>query len=497
MPALLLFAGCVYFNSMYNANHLYDEARRSRAQGNISTSRVDLDSVVAKTGRILEEHPNSKYADDAAILRTRAQLMLQHYDGAYESAGRALQLTTDPRTRATALGLRGWAANGMESFTESDSLLSAALEGKLSAEDAATFHFWRGRSRLQLGQDARAAKDLEDAVRSSAVTEDVRQELATALVNAGEYADAARLSIELMGQRQTGEIDPATRRNMDTLVLRAPNELLGALDRLESEKVLSPTREATVDLLRGRALEQAGRPDSAGSSYERSREVAPLTLPAAEAGYREARLRLRRATDPATFPELESLLQRAFTSASPAIRDSAGLLLGALRSYDGLMGAYESRGSDAAEALLRAGEIAQVQLQARALSRSLYRKYLELRPSSPWAPKAVAGIAASYGGEDDGEAPPDSEPWDRRVDHWLGAVSPGNPYLVALRDEPETAETDSAYARLEAQLARRLDEIRKLYAPAEIPTPPSDTSAAQDTVTQPADSAGRKVKVNF
>ena len=75
---IALLAGCVYFNAMYDANREYDAGLASLQEQATVTARVQFDSVIAKTGRIVEGHPDSKYADDAAILKTRAELHNQN-----------------------------------------------------------------------------------------------------------------------------------------------------------------------------------------------------------------------------------------------------------------------------------------------------------------------------------------------------------------------------------------------------------------------------------
>ncbi|MCK5482531.1 MAG: hypothetical protein KAJ13_02470, partial [Gemmatimonadetes bacterium] len=72
--ALTLFGGCVYFNAMYDANREFDAALASLQEQSEVTARIQFDSVIAKTARVIEDHPGSKYADDAALLKTRAEL---------------------------------------------------------------------------------------------------------------------------------------------------------------------------------------------------------------------------------------------------------------------------------------------------------------------------------------------------------------------------------------------------------------------------------------
>ena len=76
LPALVALAAgaCVYFNAMYDAGQEYNMGLEELREGRPSAAREHFDSVSAKAGRVVEDHPDSKWADDAALLKARAEL---------------------------------------------------------------------------------------------------------------------------------------------------------------------------------------------------------------------------------------------------------------------------------------------------------------------------------------------------------------------------------------------------------------------------------------
>jgi len=144
-PLILgLVAGCVYFNAMYDANREYDEGIRALQERSQLSARVKFDSVIAKTGRIIEDHPDSKYADDAALLKTRSELHNQQWESAVESSRIAAELSDDAGQAALADGLGAVALRQLGETAEADSLLTRALDAGVEGDDRALFLFERG-----------------------------------------------------------------------------------------------------------------------------------------------------------------------------------------------------------------------------------------------------------------------------------------------------------------------------------------------------------------
>lgn len=95
----MLFFGCVYFNTFYNAKMFFSEAEKMRAKkegeflGNNITDKYK--KVIEKSDIVINNYPDSKYLDDALFLKGRAHFYRREYDLS-ESAFNTL-LSINPR----------------------------------------------------------------------------------------------------------------------------------------------------------------------------------------------------------------------------------------------------------------------------------------------------------------------------------------------------------------------------------------------------------------
>jgi len=72
---------CVYFNTLYNARKLYNDAeyRRIEEERTLRSLENDYEQVVVKCSKILKNHPDSRWADDAAFLLGKTLFRLEKY----------------------------------------------------------------------------------------------------------------------------------------------------------------------------------------------------------------------------------------------------------------------------------------------------------------------------------------------------------------------------------------------------------------------------------
>jgi len=456
-----MVGGCVYYNAVYNANRDFGRAQEALDRGDRRAWRIGLDSVIVKTGRVLENHPDSKYADDAALLKARSEIQLEKWESAYESAGIAVDATDDSSQVAVGRGLMGIAAYGNGDPVGADTLLSAALAGSLGDRDRSEFHFWRGRARLQLGQGEAAAADLRSAVAQVKANGAARLDLAVALTRVAEYDEAAKLTGMMLQAVRFGVPSPALRAHVDTLIVRAPGVSEGMVRRLLTVPA-QPQQRALYHLLLGMALDEEGDPAGAVLAWDSAAATGSATRAGAEGAYYAARERLHDAVEPADIPALIEPMQTAARTGPLEVRSVANRYVAPLQTFTSLMGAYGSRGKNAAEALLRAAEIARDELGSPALARGLYLRYVELVPDSRWVAKAIFGALSLSGYRSAGEAVDEGEATDRKLRTRLAALPPADPYRVALAREPIPPD-DSSYVWSERALRVRLEDIRLLY----------------------------------
>ena len=100
---LTVLAGCTYYNSVYNAGRLYDEAERLRRAGQDSISRVRYLDVVRRTAEAYRAHPESEWAGEALFLLGRSRLRLGEPRAAQSALRKAASVSPDASMRSRVL----------------------------------------------------------------------------------------------------------------------------------------------------------------------------------------------------------------------------------------------------------------------------------------------------------------------------------------------------------------------------------------------------------
>jgi peptidoglycan-associated lipoprotein len=79
VPAVLLVAGCAYFNTFYNAQTYYREGVQLSAQKQVGQARTKFEKSIEKSALVLSRWPRSRWADDATFLIGRSYLEMGQY----------------------------------------------------------------------------------------------------------------------------------------------------------------------------------------------------------------------------------------------------------------------------------------------------------------------------------------------------------------------------------------------------------------------------------
>ena len=494
-PLVLVAAGCVYFNAMYDAGQAYDAGMEAMREGRDAEARQEFDSVIAKAGRIVTRHPDSKYADDAAMLKARSEIQNQLWQSARESAELAERLSVRRADSAVAVGLGGIAELGLERPGEADERLTAALAEEIPPDDRALFLFQRGLARFRLERPAEAAADLELASGQLDLSDEARLELARALFRIGDTERSAAVASELLRAGSFGTVSPALRALVDSLSAAAPGAVEEQLAALLVDEEVPASQRAMLWTLRGRALDSLGRTDEALALLDSASRAAGATQWGPAAAFDAARIRIRTADEPDELRDALPYLQRAVRSPEAGIRMVAIPLEDAARRFDALTEAWTTRGRTAAEAALRAAEVAGAELGSPAVARGLYLKYLELAPDSPWEAKAIYGALAYAGHTPGGSWVRDQGAvTDAALEGRLEALPPDDPYRAAL--DPAVADdwSDSAYVLAEVDLRTRITEIQMLFDTTVVRVR-RDTAVVPDR-PQPADTVRQAPQVD-
>jgi hypothetical protein len=409
-----LLGGCVYYNGMYNTKRLAGSARKAERDGRTFEANNLWGQVVTRAESLVARHPDSKYVDEAMVLKGVALARLNQCDAAVGPLGRVSLLPADAEVTEEAALALGRCRLKLDEPAVAEILFARVSE----SEDPER----RREARLLRGRALRMTGRHEEAAAALAGSSDPRvvNERLLALAGAGRREAALALADSMLATRDTTV-------RWDSVVvavgLENPATASALVDRLEKRPDTPPTtrarllledglRLAPVDSARAEArLRQVAEIDSAGDAGERAR-------------LRLIRLSLSRTTSVSELPplarELDQRLRRQGVLAAEAgqLRESVGRIVAA----------SDSASAGAAQADLRlflAAETARDSLAAPALAASLFRTIVETLPDSPYAPKAIlAGRALD-------------PVWGESAAPLLEARYAGSPYVAYLRgDEP-------------------------------------------------------------
>lgn len=428
-----LLAGCVYYNSIYNAERLLKEGEALHRSGRDSLAAVRFREVVRKASGGYREAPDGEWAGQALLLIGTAHLRL----GELRAARAALEEVPARAEPGSEVALRAELFLGAALVESGDlegamPLLDRAVESLDQRNVLAEAHLWRGRARLQAGEGLGGWRDLDEAVALdpavalSAELESIRSGIAL-----GEPGRVRAGVSGLLAHPDGGDV-------VDTLtamVVRASARwgydlgvaLLSGLD----SAAWGPGPRSRLRLTRSE-LSLAAR-DTASADADLRRVASGRGPTAVTARVRLARRQLAGAADLEDARSALSVLLPASGSG-----DAARLIEDVQEVQ-----ALAERGLDDPMAWFAAAETARDRLGAEQLARGFFLAYADAVPGDPWVPKALLA-AVGLTGDAEGRA-------------WLRGRLEGratSPYVLAARGDPAPGLEE-----LEEELARRLQEI--------------------------------------
>jgi len=447
-----LLGGCVYYNGMYNTKRLAGSARKAERDGRTFEASNLWGQVVTRAESLVARHPDSKYVDEALVLKGVALARLDQCEAAVAPLGRVSLLPADAEvTEEASLALgRCQLQLGDPAVAEITFARAAESEDPVRRREA---RLLRGRALRMTGRHQEAVAALEGSSDPRAMDERL-----LALAGAGQRDAALALADSLLATRDTTA-------GWDTVVAAVgredPATASALVDRLESRPGTPPTtrarlfledglRLASLDSARAEArLRRAAEVDSAGDSGELAR-------------MRLTRLSLMRATSVSELPPIAKELDQRIEGRGVLAGDA-----GQLREAVGrILAAADSASAGAVQADLRlflAAETARDSLAAPGLAASLFRTIVETIPDSPYAPKAIlAGQTLD-------------PVWGESAAPLLEARYAGSPYVAYLQgDEPYGyRELEDSLQRFALSLAGGAPGARRPVAgPDSLPTRP-------------------------
>ncbi len=381
LPVVLLAAllgGCVYYNVMYNTKRLAGSARRAEREGRTFEANNLWGQVVTRAESLVARHPDSKYVDEALVLKGIALARLNQCDAAVTPLGRVSLLPAGAEVleEASLALARCRLRLGEPAVAEIMFARVADSEDPARRREA---RLMRARALRMTGRHAEAVAALDELSDPRAANERL-----LALAGAGRREAALALADSMLTTRDSaarwdtvvvavGREDPATASALVDRLERRPGTPPATRARLLLEDGL---RLASVDSARAESrLRQAAEVDSAGEFGEGAR-------------LRLTRLKLRRVGSVSQLPPIAKELDERAARRGAVAGEAAQLRQAVAR----VLTAGDSVSAGAAQADLRlflAAEIARDSLAAPALAASLFRTIVEATPDSPYAPKAI------------------------------------------------------------------------------------------------------------
>ena len=434
-PALLILAiaGCGYFNTLYNAQQSFAEARRAEERGDTPVAAAAYREAIGKAAASFRSHPDGRWADDALLLIARARFALGEDTAARAAALRALTMSDDGDVRAIAHAHAGAAAFRLGDVAGAQPHLdSAVVHDVPDARDMALL--WRARARWLRNGDP-AWDDLD------------RVRLARGAVAAEAGLEAARRSLDVGDTARTRDAierlfrnDAAARRTeavaqvIDDIAVRHGPAFAASVTLAVEQGEWPPAGRDHHRLRRLDFLAAAGDTAQAVDEALRLADRSPAGT-AGPARVRAAALQLARARTVETVVAVRATLL-------PVIADDQARRM--LRAITALEALLDRAAGGQPLALFAAAELSRDEFGARAVARQLFLAYADLVPDALWATKALLAAAELPGQE--GDAPID-----------VRLVTRGNVYADALAGRADPA----AFTTAEERLARSLAALRQ------------------------------------
>ncbi len=423
--AAMLLGGCVYYNAMYNTKRLAGSARKAEREGRTFEANNLWGQVITRADSLVVRHPDSKYVDEALVLKGIALARLDQCSDAVRPLARGSMVGGDGVTAEEAALALGRCQLELGDPGAASVAVAPVVESK-DAGRRRTARLYQARALRQMGRADEALRAL-DGLTGPGISE----ERLLALGVAGREAETVALADTLLAVTDSARLWDS----VVTVVGRSSPRTASALVDLLNSRPKVPE-----DLRVRRLYQDAVRlgPVDSARALARMRQAAKVGA-GTESGDRAAlalaRSELSRVQTVADLSRIADSLRPLAGRASPASQEAKLLLLTMAR----VQAAADSSGPGVPQGDLRlflAAETARDTLIAPELAGGLFRQVVETWPDSPYAPKAMlAGRLL------------DPE-WGEAMRPLLEEKYAASPYLAYLR-----GENSDGYRALEDSLA--------------------------------------------
>lgn len=412
LGAAVGLAGCAYYNGLYNANRLADDAERAEREGRPDEARSLWAQAASKAESVAVRFPDSKHRDDALLVHGRALTAIGQCARAVFPLRVAADssIDTDLRSRARLLLAECWMELGA-----ADSVIDILAPEIASAEVRRRSEALRLRGRAFLHR-----KEYQRAIDDLAGLGTVRSDLdlALAYLGVGEIDRAAAILTARTG-------DPfheiSWRAVLDSLWPRQAWLAADLVDRLVGTGSLTPGQEARLLLDDGERWLAVDRDEVAMQRFRAASRAAPDSVDGEIAAGRAVVLTVRNTDDVREVSELAAALRTVERRGGAS--GEVVIFAGILGRVAALLEPAASHEADADLRLFLLAETVRDSLAAPKLAGGLFRFLQAAQPRSPVAPKALLAAAALD---------------TARADSLVSLVFrmyPGSPYARAFRGE--------------------------------------------------------------
>jgi tetratricopeptide (TPR) repeat protein len=381
--AAVLLSGCVYYNGMYNANKFAKRAEKAQRQGRTFEAQGYWAQAEVRADSLIARHPNSKWVDDAQLIRGEASVNRGDCPGAIPDLEAASMSRDSPKVAQRALVLLGDCRLKAGNLAGAD----LAFTPLMQSSDTAIRHaaqFQHARILRLDGQYQEALSNLDDLSGTA-----VENERAADYAGLGDLARARPL------------IDSALARQDTTVAWDSTLAGIGRVDaglasQYTSQVVALPglggeTRDELLNADGMRLLPTD--PDSGLARLNQSAVAKPVTNASLVARLRIAEYYLGRAD---TIPQLQ-LARPVLTPLSQVGGPSAIRALDYLKVLDQVQAWSDSVTPGAPQGDLATFVVAESVrdgLPAPRIAAQLFGAVPVWWPNSPYAPKALLALAA-------------------------------------------------------------------------------------------------------
>jgi len=382
---LLLLGGCVYYNGMYNAKRLAGSARSAERDGRTFEATNYWGQVITRADTLVARHPNSKYVDEALMLKGTALSRLGQCTNAMGPLSRVTQVegSNDAVEDAYLALARCHLEMGDPVAAELAAARPLQSREKYRRQQARLVH---ARALRLTGRAAEAVVALD-----SLPGDRVADERLLALAAAGERDEAFRLADSLLAQPHSG-------RFWDSLVVA-----VGRSDAPTASHIVDRLleRPGTAPMSQTRwLLEDAQRLESSDTARATARLAQAAQLGGASSAGFSVRVELARRglRSTRTVDELAQPIKLLDSLAGGSASEGGGAVGEAGQLHTTLLRIREASDSSAARAatadlrLFLAADLARDTLEAPLLAASLFRRVADEWPDSPYAPKALLAV---------------------------------------------------------------------------------------------------------